>query len=221
MGVVKLCWNEQKVKKVGDGSNYVRTIFLVTLKKVRKLMRVVKFCWNCVICFHTGYKRMKIGRLARLTKGDKVNRVFVSWGVVSLIVSKRIQGIWSIFVRDFLESIGWKDVRSGSSIWGDNHSRTLCLIHVDRPYIRLTKGVKVNHMFESWGVVSLILWKNKPTSINLDVVLRNQGSCPRPSASDSLISRDHIEIRRAISQFHLWHLRTPPLTSLYLCFPKI
>ena len=117
----------------------------------------------CVICFHTGYKRMKIGRLARLTKGDKVNRMFVSWGVVSLIVSKRIQGIWSIFVRDFLESIGWKDVRSGSSIWGDNHSRTLCLIHVDRPYIRLTKGVKVNHMFVSWGVVSLIVWKNKPT----------------------------------------------------------
>ena len=56
---------------------------------------------------------MKIGRLARLTKGDKVNRMFVSWGVVSLIVSKRIQGIWSIFVRDFLESIGCKDVRGG------------------------------------------------------------------------------------------------------------
>ena len=195
--------------------------FLSNSKKSEKTYESCQILLELCYLFPHGLQRMKIGRLARLTKGDKVNRMFVSWGVVSLIVSKRIQGIWSIFVRDFLESIGWKDVRSGSSIWGDNHSRTLCLIHVDRPYIRLTKGVKVNHMFESWGVVSLILWKNKPTSINLDVVLRNQGSCPRPSASDSLISLDHIEISRAISQFHLWHLRTPPLTSLYLCFPKI
>ena len=46
MGVVKLCYNDQKAEKSGGGSNYVAMIFLVNQKKVRKLMGVVKLCWN-------------------------------------------------------------------------------------------------------------------------------------------------------------------------------
>ena len=33
MGVVKLCYNDQKAEKSGGGSNYVAMIFLVNKKK--------------------------------------------------------------------------------------------------------------------------------------------------------------------------------------------
>ena len=46
MGVVKSCYNDQKAEISGGGSNYVAMIFLVNKKKVRKLMGVVKLCWN-------------------------------------------------------------------------------------------------------------------------------------------------------------------------------
>ena len=36
MGVVKLCYNDQKAEKSGGGSNYVAMIFLVNQKKSEK-----------------------------------------------------------------------------------------------------------------------------------------------------------------------------------------